>query len=660
MSRNSGSFLSNHTSSNNDFGNITGQGHSRSWPRSRLRSHSLRSSLFHRRLRDRGDWPLELRSVDRASTSSSSFRRNQDAEEYIIPPEQDDPGQPALSSRAVPEPESNIFAAGALQTVQSTEFNAPFSKKSSVFYDSDITSSMSETGSEWFASKRKQLVSSSRKLKNSPGLKSRVSAFKDGFRRHVLRQKPIPPSKDGRQIGLDVFRHEPLIDERTAKQYISNSIRSSRYSLWSFFPKQLFAQFSKVANAYFLLVAILQMIPGLSTTGTYTTIVPLLIFVSISMGKEGIDDLRRYRLDKEENNRRAYVLKPTEEVADIINVDAVDTSPDEDPERRSIARPKQMWVDTKWVDVKVGDVIKLDRDDSVPADVVLLHAEDPNGIAYIETTALDGESNLKSKQPSTAVVEACSNADEIMKATSPSNPTPKRMHFVVEDPNVDLYKFDGNVTVNGKRFPLTNSEVVYRGSILRNTQFAYGMVIYTGEECKIRMNANHSPRIKAPALQTAVNRVVCMVVVFVVMLSVICTVAYAFWSRTAEAKAWYLAKAKVSYGPVWTSFLIMFNTMIPISLYVSLEIVKVAQIILMHNDIDMYDEETNTPIVARTSTINEELGQIRYVFFTMAIRLGFANSFLLVQLHFLRQNGDPDEQLYAVSTNECGWYFMAT
>ncbi|EDN03451.1 conserved hypothetical protein [Histoplasma mississippiense (nom. inval.)] len=434
--------------------------------------------------------------------------------------------------------------------------------------------------------------------------------FTTAFRKQVLRIKEIPPSKDGRHIDLDVQRQHPLIDERTGKHYISNRIRSSRYSLWSFFPRQLVAQFSKLANFYFLVLSILQMIPGLSTTGTFTTFVPLMIFVGISMAKEGFDDLRRYRLDKEENNRIAYILRPCGPLANAATT--ISTTSTESPESKvtatvtdSESNLSDYWVTTKWVDIEVGNVIKLSRDQPAPADLVLLHADGPTGIAYIETMALDGETNLKSKQPCRAVAKACKTADNIMHITS--------IHFAVEDPNTDLYKFDGNVTVDGKKLPITNSEVIYRGSILRNTHEAFGMVIYTGEECKIRMNANKNPRIKAPALQAVVNRVVAVIVLFVIVLASACTIAYTFWSRNVEDASWYLQYADVSIGPIFTSFIIMFNTMIPISLYVSLEIVKVAQMLLL-NDIDMYDAESDTPLEARTSTINEELGQVSYIF----------------------------------------------
>jgi phospholipid-translocating ATPase len=409
---------------------------------------------------------------------------------------------------------------------------------------------------------------------------NRAEAVMTSMQKFILRIKDIPPTQDGRHIDLNPSMVETLLDERTGKAYIANWIRSSRYSFWSFFPRQLFAQFTKMANFYFLIVAILQMIPGLSTTGTYTTIVPLLIFVCISMGKEGFDDWRRYRLDKEENNRFARVLRSGENGA-----------PD--------------WVEIKWQDIRVGDVLKLGRDEPVPADFALLHANGPNGVAYIETMALDGETNLKNKQPCQPVSKVCSTVEDIMSNS---------LHFVVEDPNLDLYKFDGHVTVNAQeKLPLTNNEIVYRGSILRNTDEAIGMVIYTGEECKIRMNANKNPRIKKPTLQSKVNHVVMLIVALVVILAVVCTICYKYWQEDVGNKSWYLTDASVSYGPIFTSFLIMFNTMIPISLYVSMEIVKVVQMLLL-NDIDMYDPESDTPLEARTSTINEELGQISYIF----------------------------------------------
>ena len=262
------------------------------------------------------------------------------------------------------------------------------------------------------------------------------------LRKTVLRVSEIPPSKDGRHIVLDSTRRTPLIDERTGKPHIPNTVRSSRYTAWNFLPRQLFAQFSKLANFYFLVVSILQMIPGLSTTGTYTTIIPLLIFISVSMAKEGYDDLRRYRLDKVENSQIVTVLDTTQPSDSL----------DEIERRASQAEDPLRWSIRKWHDLKVGDVVKLDRDQPVPADMVLLNSKGEHGVANVETMALDGETNLKPKQVPQPLVELC---------RTPTALSTWKAHFVVEDPNLDLYNFEGKVTIGDQTVPVTNNEVLY-------------------------------------------------------------------------------------------------------------------------------------------------------------------------------------------------------
>ena len=314
---------------------------------------------------------------------------------------------------------------------------------------------------------------------SSAGLLSQFHTLKETLRKRILHIREIPPSKDGRHLIIDPKRRKNLIDDRTGREYIDNTILSSRYTLYNFLPRQLFAQFSKLANFYFLCVSILQMIPGLSTTGTYTTIVPLLFFVTISIAKEGYDDLRRYRLDKAENNKTSYVLRAH---------GSTETEGDDGNGSMSTADGWKPWVETKWQDIRVGDIVRLRRDDAAPADLVLLHARGTDETAYIETMALDGETNLKSKHASPPLAKSCRTVDELANCSA---------HLVVEDPNLDLYNFEGRVSVGDETLPLANSEIIYRGSIVRNTSEAVGLVVYTGEECKIRMNATKNPRIKA-------------------------------------------------------------------------------------------------------------------------------------------------------------------
>lgn len=457
-----------------------------------------------------------------------------------------------------------------------------------------------------------------------------TSLYKKWILEGLLRQIPLPPSKDGRHIPLnpELVRRKGLIDERSGKPYISNFIRSSRYTLWDFLPKQLFFQFSKLANFYFLTIGILQMIPGLSTTGTYTTIGPLMAFVALSMGKEGWDDYRRYKLDKVENRSDAWVLDAAKTVKGdtkhttaavrrkfrrrqanvggemgMEDMGGANDDAAEDLDAWSKGNP-DVWSKVQWQHLRVGDVIRLRRDEDIPADIILLHATGSNGIAYIETMALDGETNLKSKQASPALAKHCYSYANMGQCSA---------EIVSEDPNLDLYNYDGKVIVNEETMPLTLNQVVYRGSTLRNTDQAIGLVINSGEECKIRMNAHKNVHAKAPAMQGVVNKIVLILVVFVILVSLGCTVGNLIWKGDVENSAWYLDGGAVPFGQVIVAFIIAFNTLIPLSLYVSLEIIKIGQFILMQ-DVEMYDPKTNTPMVVNTTTILENLGQVSYVF----------------------------------------------
>lgn len=262
------------------------------------------------------------------------------------------------------------------------------------------------------------------------------------------------------------------------------------------------------------------------------------------------------------------------------------------------------WVPVRWANIKVGDVIRLSRDEPVPADVALLYSDGENGFAYVDTMALDGETNLKSKQVCNAI-EGCNTIEGIAKC---------KADFVIEDPNPELFNFDGRVTLSGKPVPLTLNEIIYRGSVLRNTTCAIGIVLNTGEECKVRMNSNRHPKAKKPALERVVNRIVITLAIYVIILSVGVSMGYVRWQKSYEQYAWYLDSAKVPFHQIIIAFIIMFNNVIPLSLYVSLEIVKVGQLLLLNSDMEMYDEETDTPARCNTNTILENLGQVGYIF----------------------------------------------
>ncbi|KAI1841589.1 hypothetical protein JX265_004681 [Neoarthrinium moseri] len=432
----------------------------------------------------------------------------------------------------------------------------------------------------------------------------------------LLRRKPLKPSQDGRHIPLEAARDTPLIDERRGHEYLSNTIRTSRYTVVDFLPKQLIFQFTRLANFYFLCVGIPQTIPGLSTTGSYTTILPLLFFVLLTIFKEGYDDYKRHRLDKLENANITTVLGNPRPQASLTappgkwsrlrrvfsrtqtNRDAEEDDLEEDSDG------DLRWNKLHWQDVKVGDIVRLTRDEEVPADLVLLNSTGENGIAYVDTMALDGETNLKSKE-SLPAFKLCDSIPAIRS---------RKAEFVLEDPNPDLYRFDGRVSVDGKTLPLTLNEVIYRGSTIRNTDRVIGLVINTGEECKLRMNANQHPKAKKPALERISNRIVITLAFYVIVLSVGCSMGYIIWRSSTERRSWYLTDATVAFKEIIIGFAIQFNNVIPLALYVSLEIVKLGQMWMLNGDVEMYDETTDTPARCNTNTILENLGQISYIF----------------------------------------------
>ncbi|KAI0423943.1 hypothetical protein F5Y09DRAFT_325750 [Xylaria sp. FL1042] len=431
------------------------------------------------------------------------------------------------------------------------------------------------------------------------------------FLEAILRQKPLKPSKDGRHVPLQLEDHrQPLLDQRRGHPYISNAIRTSRYTIYDFVPKQLIFQFTRLSNAYFLAVGIPQTVPGLSTTGNYTTIVPLFFFVFLTILKEGYDDYKRHRLDKLENANATTVLRPhaLEPIPSATRrpwlskkrpVITIDTEPDGDDKDGDYR-----WAQVEWRDVKVGDVVKLRRDEAVPADLVLLHATGENGIAYIDTMDLDGETNLKSRE-SLGDFKDCHTIAGLRSTVA---------EFVLEDPNPDLYNFDGRVAINGKTYPLTSNQVIYRGSTIRNTRCAIGLVINTGEECKIRMNANQHPDAKKPALEAIANKIVLTLVFYVIVLTAGCSAGYVMWRAATERKSWYIADATVTLKQIIIGYAIQYNNIVPLSLYVTLELTRIGQLLLLNGDIEMYDEVSDTPARCNTNTILENLGQVSYVF----------------------------------------------
>ncbi|KAF0976515.1 hypothetical protein FDP41_004414 [Naegleria fowleri] len=374
------------------------------------------------------------------------------------------------------------------------------------------------------------------------------------------------------------------VNDHVANQpfkFPKNDIKTTKYTYLNFIFKNLWEQFHRFANCYFLVIAILQLIPTLSPTGQFTTFIPLGMVLIFTMMKDAYEDIRRRYSDNITNKRTAHVLR-----------DGV-------------------FVDVFWKDVQTGDIVRVCNREPFPCDLILLSSSEHQGICYIETSSLDGETNLKIRRA----------RHETMDMISPNVLENTRMTLECEKPNNRLYKFEGTLIMsNGKKLSLDPEQVCLRGSSLRNTDFIIGIAVFTGHDTKLMMNTKETPH-KTSRIERMTNKLVLLVLALEITLIVICDICLMIWTAN-NGKMWYLFKnfnvnagevAWIGFKGFWT-FLILLNNLIPISLYVSIEAAKLVQGIIISKDLQMYHEDTDTPANVRSSALNEELGQVNFIF----------------------------------------------
>ena len=98
-----------------------------------------------------------------------------------------------------------------------------------------------------------------------------------------------------------------LLRDPRVKRNRKNAIKTTKYSIWSFLPKNLFEQFHRFANVYFLFIVILNLIPEINAFGKYIAMLPLVFVLSVTAIKDLFEDRRRYRSDKVVNNSVCHV-----------------------------------------------------------------------------------------------------------------------------------------------------------------------------------------------------------------------------------------------------------------------------------------------------------------------------------------------------------------
>ncbi|KAJ3327112.1 hypothetical protein HDU76_012352 [Blyttiomyces sp. JEL0837] len=361
------------------------------------------------------------------------------------------------------------------------------------------------------------------------------------------------------------------------QKFLHNRITTAKYNIFTFIFRFLFEQFSKYANLFFLFIGCIQQIGDLSPTNKFGTLLPLSIVLFASGVKETLEDLKRHRQDAETNARPVKVLVGSE------------------------------FVEKKWRDVVVGDIVRIENGQFFPADIVLLSSSEPDALAYIETSNLDGETNLKIRQ----------GLQETSHLLSPEEVA--RLEGVIKSelPNNSLYTFEGTLRLEHKEVALDPSQLLLRGAMLRNTRWVYGAVVFTGHETKLMKNATATP-IKSTKVERYVNTQIVFLFIILLSMATICSLGSLIRTlhEPFETEVIMLDPAVVGANFFWNilTFMILFNNLIPLSLIVTMEFVKFSLGSLINSDMDMYHEASDTPATARTSSLVEELGQIDYIF----------------------------------------------
>eukprot|EP01138_Halocafeteria_seosinensis_P011049 gb/GECG01011285.1/.p1 GENE.gb/GECG01011285.1/~~gb/GECG01011285.1/.p1 ORF type:complete len:1420 (+),score=171.01 gb/GECG01011285.1/:1-4260(+) len=478
-------------------------------------------------------------------------------------------------------------------------------------------------------------------------------------------------SSSNNKEGFRIIQSTSWSDEQREENqelFCSNKVVTAKYTPLTFLPIYLFEQFTRFANAFFLAICVFQTIPAISITGGIPTQSLALSFVLLFDGIVTVrEDYKRHRDDKLNNSCECLVNR------------------------------KGRFVSTCWEDVTVGDILKIRRDETIPADCVLLsaysHDFEERDICYVETAQLDGETNLKLRQASYRTMEifqddrACGGY---------------RGSIECEQPTAVFEKFVGSMTLYSKArtgnhvefgesvensIPLTADQTILRGCIVRSVDYVYAMAVYTGDETKSRVKQTSVNRKKAQT-EEATNRIVVFAAMFLLFLCGFGSAGNALWTLDEKGERGlriFLELPHISFGK-WVlttlTFFLLNSQFIPISLYVTMRLARTFQMTLMEldkemqyrvlEDNDLLSTDLHSapsrhpgemasreiPFKVRSMELNDDIGQITHIFSDktgtmtsnhmefrkfMANGIAYGNGTTSIGIHRRRREGREEE-----------------
>ena len=377
------------------------------------------------------------------------------------------------------------------------------------------------------------------------------------------------------------------------KTYQNNSVSTTKYNVFTWLPKSLFVQFFRFANVYFLIISLLSFFPfspkePISTSGT------LLFVILVSMVKEAYEDCKRYKSDSELNNKECLVFKDGK------------------------------WTVTNWGKLRIGDIVQIKRDETIPADILILETSNETGLCFVDTKNLDGETNLKEKFIHKGIKDKIITNYSIKGFYEDYNSSYYSKfdsRIICDKPNEYLDSWEGTIFINSiDNFQASTNikNLLLRGSDLKNTEFIIGIIVYAGHLTKIMRNAKNPP-IKSSNIMVIMNKILLSLFVGHFIIVIIFTgFNVTFSLKNNQYLSSYikgLEVNKINYRQPLTKFItfyVAYSSVIPISLYVGIEVIKLFQNLFVQNDVNMYHE--NKSAVCKTADLIEELGQVDFIF----------------------------------------------
>ncbi|OHT09943.1 phospholipid-translocating P-type ATPase, flippase family protein [Tritrichomonas foetus] len=345
-----------------------------------------------------------------------------------------------------------------------------------------------------------------------------------------------------------------------------NSIKTSHYTWWNFIFLNLFEQFHRLANIFFLLVATLQAIPVISPLNPVMGFLSLGFMLLISMAKAGFEDYQRHVADDILNNKKTTIY-------------------DENGNK-----------EVTWADVNPGDIIVLKTDQEFPADCIILEASSNDNKCRIETAALDGETNLKFR----SVVTSRKLIDQSFSV-------------FVSDPKAQLSYFSGRINYKNEEITLQLNNFVPRSCFLRNTSEVKALVVYSGQDTKVMLNSM-KPKYKFTEIDKFLSNVV-IVLFFVLIVISICFDVGAYMWANSHYHDLYLEleqQSTIYYFYNVFSWLLIINNMIPLCVYSSLDLVRFFLSFTISSDINMKDDDRG--VKCKNSDLVSTIGRITHIF----------------------------------------------